>query len=84
MFTSPEPVLRARSVAIVGASERARWPSSIFASLRDNGYPGKVYPINPRYQEVWGVRCYPDFASLPEPVEHALVIIPAAAVPARL
>lgn len=84
MFTSPEPVLRARSVAIVGASERARWPSSIFASLRDNGYPGKIYPINPRYTEVWGVRCYPDFASLPEPAEHALVIIPATAVQATL
>ncbi len=84
MFTSPEPILRARSVAIVGASERAKWPSSIFASLRDNGYPGKVYPINPRYQEVWGVRCYPDFAALPEPVDHALVIIPAVAVQSTL
>jgi len=84
VFTSPEPILRARSVAIVGASERAKWPSSIFASLRDNGYPGKIYPINPRYQEVWGVRCYPDFASLPEPVEHALIIIPAGAVQATL
>ncbi len=84
MFTSPEPVLRARSVAIVGASERARWPSSIFASLRDHGYPGKIYPINPRYQQVWGVTCYPDFASLPEPADHALVIIPAAAVQATL
>lgn len=84
MFTSPEPVLRARSVAIVGASERARWPSSIFASLRDHGYPGKIYPINPRYQQVWGVTCYPDFASLPEPADHALVIIPAAAVQTTL
>jgi acyl-CoA synthetase (NDP forming) len=84
VFTSPEPVLRARSVAIVGASERAKWPSSIFASLRDHGYPGKVYPINPRYDQVWGVRCYPNFAALPEPVDHALVIIPAAAVQATL
>lgn len=84
MFTSPEPMLRARSVAIVGASDRAKWPSSIFASLRDAGYPGKIYPINPRYEQVWGVRCYPSFAALPEPAEHALVIIPAGAVQATL
>lgn len=84
MFTSPESILRARSVAIVGASERAKWPTSIFSSLRDAGYPGKVYPINPRYETVWGVRCYPNFAALPEPAEHALVIIPAGAVQATL
>jgi len=45
LFQSPERVLRARSVAIVGASDRARWPSNIFANLRANGYPGKIYPI---------------------------------------
>ena len=84
MFKSPELVLRARSVAIVGASERAKWPSNIFANLRANGYPGKIYPINPKYAEVWGTRCYPDFASLPEPADHALVIIPAAGVQATL
>ena len=52
MFKSPELVLRARSVAIVGASERARWPSNIFGNLRANGFAGPVYPINPKYSEV--------------------------------
>ena len=80
MFKSPELVLRARSVAIVGASERARWPSNIYANLRANGYPGPIYPINPKYSEVWGTRCYPSFAALPTPVDHALVIIPAKGV----
>ena len=80
LFQSPERVLRARSVAIVGASDRARWPSNIFANLRANGYPGKIYPINPKYSEVWGARCYPSFEALPEPAEHALVIIPAKGV----
>lgn len=80
MFKSPELVLRARSVAIVGASERARWPSNIFANLRANGFAGPIYPVNPKYAEVWGTRCYPSFESLPEPADHALVIIPAKAV----
>jgi acyl-CoA synthetase (NDP forming) len=79
-FRSPASILQARSVAIVGASPRGRWPGRIFENLRDYGYPGKIYPINPRYDEVWGVRCYRDFASLPEPPQHALIIVPPAAV----
>ena len=77
MFKSAERTLRARSVALVGASERAKWPRDIHASLRDGGYAGEVYPINPKYREVWGIPCYPDFAALPSPVEHAAVIVPA-------
>ena len=77
MFKSAERTLRARSVAIVGASEQSKWPGEIYMSLRDGGYPGKVYPINPKYREVWGVPCFPDFSALPSPVEHAAVIVPA-------
>jgi acyl-CoA synthetase (NDP forming) len=77
VFKSAERTLRARSVALVGASERAKWPSDIYAGLRDGGYPGKIYPINPKYRELWGIPCYPDFSALPSPVEHAAVIVPA-------
>ena len=80
MFRSPAPVLKARSIAIVGASDRAKWPLTIYENLRDNGYDGTVYPINPRRDEVWGVPCYPGFAALPEPVDLGLFIIPAEAV----
>src|ERR671926_1794432 len=80
-FRSPESVLRAASVAIVGASERGKWPKQIFGSLREHGYPGRVYLINPRQQEVFGERCYPSLRDLPEKVEHAIVIVPGTAVP---
>jgi acetyltransferase len=83
-FRSPLPLLNPASVAIVGASERAKWATQIFGNLRAFGYPGKVYPVNPRLTEVWGSKCYPDLAALPEPPEHALVIVPAAAVQAVL
>ncbi len=79
-FKSPLPLFRPASIAIVGASERARWPGQIFRNLRDYGYPGKIYPVNPRVGEVWGTRCYPDLAALPEPPAHAFVIVPAPAV----
>ena len=84
MFHSAEKLLRSRSVAIVGASETAWWPKVIFENLRDAGYDGNVYLINPRYETLWDSPCYPDFAALPEPVDHALVIVPADAVPGIL
>jgi acetyltransferase len=81
-FKSPLPLFRTASIAIVGASERAKWPGVIFRNLRDGGYPGKIFPVNPRAGDVWGTRCYPDLASLPEPPAHAFVIVPAPAVQA--
>jgi acetyltransferase len=80
VFKSPAAIFNPASVAIVGASERAKWPRQIFDNLRANGYRGQIFPVNPRAREVYGVPCYPDLASLPMPVEHALVIVPAAAV----
>jgi acetyltransferase len=70
-------VLRAKSIAIVGASERARWSSQIFGNLRKFGYQGKIHLINPRQSEVFGERCLPTLRDLTEPVDHAMVIVPA-------
>ena len=64
-----------------GASERARWPSEIFKNLREFGYGGRIALVNPRQTEVFGQHCFPSLRALPEPVDHALVIVPAAAVP---
>jgi acyl-CoA synthetase (NDP forming) len=83
-FRSPETVLRARSIALVGASDRARWPSDIYGSLKKHGYAGKIYLVNPRQAEVYGQKAYPSLRDLPEPVEHAIVIVPGGAVPAVL
>jgi acetate---CoA ligase (ADP-forming) len=84
LFRQAASTLTATSLAIVGASERARWPSEIFHNLRAFGYPGRIALINPRQTQVFGERCYPSLRDLPEPVDHALVIVPAPAVPAVL
>ncbi len=81
LFRSAASTLQARSLAIVGASERARWPSEIFKNLREFGYTGRIALVNPRQREVFGEPCYPSLRELPEPVDHALVIVPAPAVP---
>ena len=81
LFRSAVTTLQAKSLAIVGASERARWPSEIFRNLREFGYSGRIALVNPRQKEVFGQRCFPSLRDLPEPVDHALVIVPAAFVP---
>jgi acyl-CoA synthetase (NDP forming) len=80
LFKSPRSVLSARSIAIVGASERGRWPAQIYRNLKDNGYEGRIFLVNPRQKEVFGERCYPTLRDLPEPAEHAAVIVPAPGV----
>src|SRR5499427_9734100 len=84
LFRPVATTLAAKSLAIVGASERARWPSEIFRNLREFGYPGRIALVNPRQTQVYGERCHPSLRDLPEPVDHALVIVPAAAVPGVL
>jgi acetate---CoA ligase (ADP-forming) len=80
VLRSPASVLTASSVAIVGASERARWASQIFSNLRQFGYGGRIALVNPRSQKVYDEPCYPSLRELPEPVDHAMVIVPAAGV----
>lgn len=79
-FKSPQSVLNPKSVAIVGASERAAWPTTIFRQLTACSFEGPIYPVNPRGGEIWGIKAYPDLASLPTQVEHAIIAVPAPAV----
>jgi acyl-CoA synthetase (NDP forming) len=80
VFRSPASVLQASSVALVGASERGKWPKLIFNSLREFGYPGRVILVNPRQREVYGEPCYSSLRALPQHVDHAIVIVPAVGV----
>jgi acetyltransferase len=75
-------LLAPRNVAIVGASDRAgSWSITVNNSLRRTGFKGAIYPVNPRSETVWGgERCYKDLASLPEPPDHVVVLVPGAAV----
>ena len=61
-----EPLLNPDSIAIVGASNNAaRIGGMPIAHLTKFGYQGQIYPINPKYQEVFGLRCWPDIEALP-------------------
>jgi acetate---CoA ligase (ADP-forming) len=75
-----ENLLSSRSVAIVGASTKGRWPSGIYRNLKAAKFPGNIYLINPNYTEIFGDKCYPNLAALPEVPEHLLMLIPTRAV----
>ncbi len=82
MFRSVEGLFRPRSAAIVGASESGGggWARAIFDNVAHAGFPIPVYLINPRRETLWSRPVYPSFASLPEPVDLALTVIPAEGV----
>ena len=66
----------ARSVAVIGAS--ARRGSSGWHALDEligGGFDGRIHPVNPNYEELGGLVCYPSIADAP-PVDLALVLVP--------
>ncbi|MGO4393949.1 acetate--CoA ligase family protein [Variovorax sp. M-6] len=79
------PLLQPRSIAMVGASNQAgRIGGMPLDLLRHFGYAGKVFPVNPKYQEVFGYVCYPDIESLPEAPDLVVLAIGAEDVTAML
>lgn len=69
-----------RSIAIVGASARAGSVSSRpLEMLKAHGFPGELYPVNPRYDVLHDLRCYPSLATIQKPVDLILSLVPAAA-----
>jgi acyl-CoA synthetase (NDP forming) len=70
-----DPLFRFSTVAMVGATDSTRIGGAPYQGLRDLGFEGTFYPINPRREQVYGLRAYPDPASLPTDVEAAVVAI---------
>lgn len=85
MARSAADIFNARNVAIVGATDKSHWPRNIFKNLAESGFPvDKIFPVNPKRDEIFGVPCFPDLASLPEKPDLALMIIPAPAIEGAL
>lgn len=71
-------LFNARSVAVIGASSN---PSRIGGRpidfMKTAGYKGNLYPVNPTYEEVQGLRCYPSIEAVPEPVDVVIIAVAA-------
>lgn len=62
-----DPLLRPETIAIVGASGREHVVGQeTLHNLIRSEFPGDIYPVNPRYQELFGLKCYPNLRTLPE------------------
>ncbi len=77
-----DAAFRPRSVCFVGVSgDPTKTSGTPLRYLLRHGFPGPVYPVNPKYDEIEGLTCYPDVASLPETPDCAFISLPARMVP---
>jgi acetate---CoA ligase (ADP-forming) len=68
-------------IALIGASrDLEKIPGRLLSMLRKNEFPGKIFPINPNYGDIDGLKCYPAIADVGQPIDLAIVMIPARAV----
>jgi acetyltransferase len=66
------------SIAIIGASADINKPSGRpLAALLRRGYRGKIYPVNPRYNEIGGINCYPSLLDIPGEIDLVIIGVPA-------
>ncbi|MEM2942978.1 MAG: CoA-binding protein [Candidatus Bathyarchaeia archaeon] len=78
MKTSLDTFFNPKSVAVIGASNTPGKLGYIaIENLMKIGYPGKIYPVNPKVSEVLGLKAYPNVKDIPGPVDVGLVLVPA-------
>jgi acetyltransferase len=75
-------IFRPRSVAVVGATDK---PSSVGRTVLENlqhcGFPGPIYPVNPKHDRLLGLKSYAAVSALPDAPDLAIIATPAVTVP---
>ncbi|NDY43275.1 CoA-binding protein [Dissulfurirhabdus thermomarina] len=76
-----EPLMAPRAIAVIGASrDPAKLGHAVVRNILESGFPGEVYPVNPKAGEILGRRVFADIGSVPGPVDLAVVTTPAVTV----
>ena len=74
--------LRPKSIAVVGASATpGKIGYTVLENLIKGGYEGKIFPINPGATEILGLKVYPSVNDVKDPIDAAIVTVPAKLVP---
>ena len=76
-----------KAVAVVGASDsgtRVLQGSGFIRNFQRLGFEGHIYPVNPKLKEIYGLKVYPNLASIPEPLDLVIISTPASEVPGVL
>lgn len=71
-----DALFEAKSVAIVGAPRGMKMGKLFLVALLDQGFPGQIYPVNPKAEEIDGLKAYPSVSAIPGPVDLAIVLVP--------
>ncbi|MCL4868609.1 MAG: bifunctional acetate--CoA ligase family protein/GNAT family N-acetyltransferase [Anaerolineae bacterium] len=80
-----DAIFAPKSVAVIGATAKAGSVGrTILWNLISNPFGGTVYPVNPKYSSVLGIRAYPSVAAVLEPVDLAVLVTPASSIPALM
>lgn len=75
-------VFEPRSVAVIGASEReSSVGAQVLRNIRESGFAGDIYPVNPKHEEVQGLHAYPSLADIDHPVDLVVIAIPSQYIP---
>ncbi len=65
-----------RSIAIVGAStDKSKLAGQIIPMLQRTGFEGSIFPVNPRYSTLDDLTCYASLKEVPEPIDHAVLVV---------
>ncbi|UCG13222.1 MAG: acetate--CoA ligase family protein [Deltaproteobacteria bacterium] len=77
-----DAILRPESLAVIGASTSPdKLGHEILKNILDGGYQGKVFPINPKADAILGLPCHANIKDVQDPIDLAVLIIPARFVP---
>ena len=82
MIRIPEPnfdlLFNPKSIALIGASNNiGKWGAIIFLNILLGGYPGRLYPVNPKEEKILGHKAYGRVTQISDPVDLAIIAIPA-------
>ncbi|MBE0527861.1 MAG: CoA-binding protein, partial [Thermoleophilia bacterium] len=71
-------LLKPKSVAVVGASSTpGKIGHTVVKNLIESGFKGGIYPVNPSADEILGLKCYPEITDIHDPVDAAVITVPA-------
>lgn len=73
-----QPLFRPQSIAVVGASEKPGPGLQVLENLAQLNYGGEIYPINPKYESIRGLRCYPSLTAVRDagkPIDMVAILL---------
>ena len=71
-----QPLLKPSSIAVLGASQKSgSVGNEVIVNLLRGGFEGSIYPVNPGYEEILGIACYPSLVDLPTPPDMVIFAI---------